>query len=949
MANITLPASFKEKLESNQYINGIVNSTLSTFGDILQDNKLYFFEEYTDHGIAHIEQVLEASAIITTDNTINKVLSDTDISFYVLAVILHDIGMHIRPEGLKFLLDGGFDYVRVKEFDDKTWKELWQDYLREAKRFSGKQLKSIFNDENTIIRVPPIDDIRSLNNDDRKLIGEFIRRYHARLAHEIAIAGYPRANSTLEFANGLEEKDRNIIGLIARSHSMNLRTALDYIEKDGIGKRAIVQGSHAIFLMVLLRIADYLQIDKTRTSKVLIKLRTFSSPYSLQEHYAHLSIDHVHFEYHSDPERVFVECSPKDSSMFLKLDSLIKDIQKELDMSWAVLGELYGKEKELKRPGLKYRRIKSNLENREYVNKLNFIADSFSFKANDEITKLLIAPLYGDDPTYGVRELLQNAIDACHERELIEIKNKDNYRPYIKVEVNKKDGKCYFQITDNGIGMDLYVLKNYFFSAGASYRKSLEWQKKFVDDEGHAKVRRSGRFGVGILAAFLIGDVIEVYTKKSGDNGYYMSTRLNSEQINIIKSSTDYGTTIKIVIDNDTYEKLSPMSSRRSYDSPAGWYEWYVYNTPLIEYYYNNEKVESYEKFDPSPLSKLPDDWNVIKPNGYEKVFWTYSKNYTDVNLTCNGIVIDDNDRFYRSRFGTSNFKEPKIGVIDNDGMLPLSLDRSTLTDTPSYYKDLLIEIIKDFIAYVLTVDNIMKVTDDRVIFGNSYLQYVGLYSQQTDRVVFREPNAFEDSPGLTNIYFTKEGFFLGYKFFVNKIKPHKVLFIQSDNFSRDYLEIDIQDYVLNFSSQKINSIDDYKGLFDKSFLMGTISSVFIKKAKYRYLFDEKKERINQWYKSRLSVNDSVQNWINLQLIQTDCELINPDFLIKYAEDINVIKEDQMQIGEPLLTHSTELDSLLERYLGDDVIIPYDLEERKEKYPLAFKELKRYMQKYLKG
>ena len=51
MTNIKLPLRFETKLSENQFLDGVIKLTLSQFGDIYKDNKLYFFEEYTDHGI----------------------------------------------------------------------------------------------------------------------------------------------------------------------------------------------------------------------------------------------------------------------------------------------------------------------------------------------------------------------------------------------------------------------------------------------------------------------------------------------------------------------------------------------------------------------------------------------------------------------------------------------------------------------------------------------------------------------------------------------------------------------------------------------------------------------------------------------------------------------------------------------------------------------------------
>ncbi len=438
MANIILPARFKDMLETNQELDGIVKITLSAFGDILEENKLSFFSEYTNHGIKHIQDLLFASDILMTDRTYANILSAKDIGYYILSVILHDIGMHIDLEGFKCLLEGDFNDIQIKEFDNYTWRELWEDYLNESKKFSGKQLKSIFGDESTLVRVPPFSKPGEITENDKKLIGEFIRRNHPRLAHEIAIKGFPAKPKYLEFANSLDIKSKNTIGLIARSHGLGLRRCLDYIEAEyGKFNRRFPNGIHATYLMVLLRIADYIQIDNTRTSTTLIKTKTFSSPISAMEHNAHLAIDDINYRWHDDPERIFVNASPKDSNMYLKLQKLIKDIQYEFDISWAVLGELYGKGTDKDKAEINYRRISSNLEDEVFIKKQNYIADNFAFKANDEIIKLLVAPLYGDDPKYGVRELLQNAVDACKERESVELKRGTIYIPFITLEIEK--------------------------------------------------------------------------------------------------------------------------------------------------------------------------------------------------------------------------------------------------------------------------------------------------------------------------------------------------------------------------------------------------------------------------------------------------------------------------------------------------------------------------------
>ena len=94
-------------------------------------------------------------------------------------------------------------------------------------------------------------------------------------------------------------------------------------------------------------------------------------------------------------------------------------MQKELDLSWSVLGEVYGRYEHLNVLGITIRRIRSSLDNlQEFikVKKPDYIPKVLKFQtADSEMMELLITPLYGDKPEIGIRELLQNSIDACVE------------------------------------------------------------------------------------------------------------------------------------------------------------------------------------------------------------------------------------------------------------------------------------------------------------------------------------------------------------------------------------------------------------------------------------------------------------------------------------------------------------------------------------------------------
>src|SRR5882757_9982631 len=134
-----IPQQFKQILEKDQRMAGIVMYTAAEYSKILEENKLYFFEEYTDHGIQHIQSVLDFSACLIKEETYGFLeRSPQSVGLYILAVILHDLGMHLTNEGLHALLSGRNDDIRIGELDDRTWKEEWEEFLDEARRFGDR-------------------------------------------------------------------------------------------------------------------------------------------------------------------------------------------------------------------------------------------------------------------------------------------------------------------------------------------------------------------------------------------------------------------------------------------------------------------------------------------------------------------------------------------------------------------------------------------------------------------------------------------------------------------------------------------------------------------------------------------------------------------------------------------------------------------------------------------
>jgi hypothetical protein len=118
--------------------------------------------------------------------------------------------------------------------------------------------------------------------------------------------------------------------------------------------------------------------------------------------------------------------------------------------------------------------------------------------------------LYTDKRVF-LRELIQNAVDACNLRKLFE----SDITSYITISFRESNNQL--SIRDNGIGMDRQWLEKYFMNIGISFYRSDE----FSDTVGTSDLRFSfiSSFGIGFLSTFLIADRIHIKTRKTADKG----------------------------------------------------------------------------------------------------------------------------------------------------------------------------------------------------------------------------------------------------------------------------------------------------------------------------------------------------------------------------------------------------------------------------------------------
>jgi hypothetical protein len=781
-----IPERFRNSISDDESSLSVdYRSSINAYTQIYNENKLYFFEEYTNHGIDHINAILVFSDKLIPEDTFSHFIDSQNCMVLILSVFLHDIGMHHTFQSFKDLVNE--TSICIPELDTKSWQQLWKEFVEKVNKYDAKKRKALFGDRNINITIPDFKSKDTLTGIHKKLIGEFIRIHHPRMAHEISMNGLRSDGNLVIKPVSNDRKIADLIGLIARSHGSSIRELFQYVKDKYTDTGDLNPLSiHVWYLMSVLRIADFIQIDKNRINLIPYRMSGYTSPVSNMEHIKHLSVDKVYFS-EKDPETLLVIANPEDNVVFVELDSLLNAIQAELDLSWAILGEKYGREKyavkhgenyveKLNRPNLTLRRIKSNIQEPKYKSQeLNYIPERIIFDASPDLPYLLVGPLYGEDVSYGVRELIQNSIDACYMRQRIE--NESNYLPEINVRIiylDGRDDRFSFEISDNGIGMNADIVKNYFLKAGSTNRRSKEWELHFLNEDLTSNIARTGRFGVGLLSSFLIGDNILVETRKVGESyGLKFTASLTSENIKVLKTNTEFiGTKIQIPI----RKKVLTQFKQRPQNNIIEWDKWYILREPKINYTSVLDKGTNlgYLSYFPAFNEEINNSIE-FKIDGYNKIRLLFNSNipaivpeYSSYNLICNGIIIPKAPPFRHNLL-----KTPHVQVFDFDGNLPINLGRNSLDTKFLPFEDQILNLVYlDYLEKLISHDTVVNITEDKVVKGSGK--------------IINHPFLNENFQYSSDFIYSKQGFILKSRKFIENIRFNKFIVIGSKDLKKD-------------------------------------------------------------------------------------------------------------------------------------------------------------------
>ncbi|MFH8608249.1 ATP-binding protein [Streptomyces sp. NPDC018029] len=133
------------------------------------------------------------------------------------------------------------------------------------------------------------------------------------------------------------------------------------------------------------------------------------------------------------------------------------------------------------------------------------------------------------DRGLAVRELYQNALDACRYRRARTQFLERSGRPFHPYEGGIElvqgvddEGRAYLECSDDGIGMGEAELRGVFSHAGARFAEQPDFlleQAEWERVEPPVRLHPNSRFGIGVLSYFMLADEIRVVSCRMGLDG----------------------------------------------------------------------------------------------------------------------------------------------------------------------------------------------------------------------------------------------------------------------------------------------------------------------------------------------------------------------------------------------------------------------------------------------
>ncbi|BCL39076.1 hypothetical protein [Nostoc sp. MS1] len=430
------------------------------------------------------------------------------------------------------------------------------------------------------------------------------------------------------------------------------------------------------------------------------------------------------------------------------------------------------------------------------------------------------------------------------------------------------------------------IITNYFLKVGASLRNSDTWAEQHEEEpknenaESKSRVARSGYFGVGALAAYLLGDKIKVYTRHFTQlRGIEFEARLGDEAIELryFQGEVPIGTIIEIDITQETLYKLG-LKNNFYYSGEINKWDWYCLDEPKVirlfidrnrKYYCLNQDIIITLK---DSMNMIKQGWHEIKDTKFKNIYFNTLTPYIlslDDKIICNGIRVKYS--LFSERFNNLSivYIRPAILILDTDKQLKFDLTRNNAKLGEELERKIINKLFKYFLLLIFLYSPNLKASYNSVLKkfdkSNSYLVlYPSLgeiNSSETYSLseVSRKIRMFIQSRNDQSlIFYTSKGILINDIPLLMKVKIKKILVVYLPNLRLN-----------SFKSNQIFNRNKHGNYFDKK--CGNLSSEVFFKINYFDLLEISKLKIGNdslavdvisTYPSNFTSLKGIQIWI---------------------------------------------------------------------------------------
>lgn len=319
-----------------------------------------------------------------------------------------------------------------------------------------------------------------------------IWQIHVRTTHAARSAHRVRA-----FFSTIDANLGDAIAIVSEGHNLDVEHLRPF------DNALPLQGESANIraLALYLRLIDLFDLAQDRTPYALWKFVNPEHPKSAEEWNKHRALSPVVIEQFQETSRCLkVRGATEDHRVFAALEDLREYCDNQLRLSNGLLNELEPR----------YQPHLLHLDWKVEPKGFEPITVRFEFERQAMIN-VLSDEIYQGDHYVFLRELLQNSIDAIRLRRSLHQNKRTGVTfdgaIHVKVEHQGKGGAI-VSWTDNGCGMNAFIVRNYLTVAGRSFYRSEDFQKLGV------KMDPISRFGVGILSCFMVAERLEIVTRQ---------------------------------------------------------------------------------------------------------------------------------------------------------------------------------------------------------------------------------------------------------------------------------------------------------------------------------------------------------------------------------------------------------------------------------------------------